>query len=832
MSRKISQLFLHQFCLSTIFLTALCFSLQTDTINSSSSGIIRDGDTIVSRSNKFKLGFFSPPNTTHRYLGISYTLPEQTVIWVANRDTPLQDSSGAAALSLDGNLVITDTATNQTVWSTNAAAAAASSPTNTTLQITDTGNLIITNSSSGIKIWESFLHPSDVFVPTMSTSDNIYTGKKVMLSAWENDTDPRRGSFTAGLDASHLPQNYIWRRDGQPHWRSGPWNGLVFIGIQSSYFSFLDGFVDVTNDSAGTFYYTMPEWKIVNRVTLNSSGSLVETMWDLKSKRWIPLWAAPENECDVYATCGPFGSCNVEDSPVCSCVEGFEPASVEEWARGNWSRGCRRRRKLECGGGDGFSRMQFVKVPDLAQHFYSERIDECRRYCLGNCSCIAYAHDSNIGCMFWRDTLVDVQKFKGVGVDLYIRLSVSELGNHREKWLFIVILPVVGFVVVAVSMFIAWYMLVKRKGDKIQDRSVAEAGHTISSLSPAISSIDASVGKVDMGELPLFTFEIIANATKHFHVTNLIGRGGFGHVYKGTLPNGQEIAVKRLSVDSGQGMQEFTSEVIVISKLQHRNLVRLLGGCVEKQEKILVYEYMPNKSLDVCLFDPISPTKNVLDWRRRFSIIEGIGRGLLYLHKDSRFRIIHRDLKPSNVLLDQEWNPKISDFGMARIFGGNQDHHDTARVVGTYGYMAPEYALEGRFSEKSDVYSFGVLMLEIIKGEKNTHYYNEDWSVGLLGSAWKMWSEDNGLGFVDESMEISGLEKEIVRCMQIGLLCVQEYPQERPSVDTAVSMLSREIAELSTPNRPIFSQKHSAFTTQLGCFTTTNDLTVTELDGR
>lgn len=519
--------------------------------------------------------------------------------------------------------------------------------------------------------------------------------------------------------------------------------------------------------------------------------------------------------------------------------------SRDEWARGNWSSGCRRINELHCGKGDGFLRLQFIKVPDLADHFSADMIDECRTKCLENCSCIAYAHDSNIGCMFWRHSLIDVQNFKGVskskdvGVDLYIRLSASDLGNHKEKMVYIII-AAVGFVVVAVSIFIAWYLMVKRKGDKTKDKNVVQTGQTFSSDSTAIVSTN-ELDKVNIGELSLFTFEMISNATEHFHEKNLLGRGGFGRVYKGILENGNEIAVKRLSVDSGQGVQEFMNEVIVISKLQHRNLVRLLGGCVEKQEKILIYEYMPNKSLDVCLFakpislDAISPSKKVLDWMRRFSILEGIGRGLLYLHKDSRFRIIHRDLKPSNVLLDEDWNPKISDFGMARIFGGNQDHDDTARVVGTYGYMAPEYALEGRFSEKSDVYSFGVLMLEIIKGEKNTNYYNHEWCLGLLGSAWKMWSEDNGLGFADGSIADSGLEREIGRCVQIGLLCVQEFAQDRPTIQTVLSMLSREIAELPSPNQPIFSQKCSASTTthpttQFGY--STNDLTLSVVHGR
>ncbi|XWS15643.1 hypothetical protein CRYUN_Cryun34aG0019200 [Craigia yunnanensis] len=277
---------------------------------------------------------------------------------------------------------------------------------------------------------------------------------------------------------------------------------------------------------------------------------------------------------------------------------------------------------------------------------------------------------------------------------------------------------------------------------------------------------------VKFQELQLFGFGKLATATNNFHPTKKLGKGGFGIVYK--------------------GLEEFMNEAEVISKLQHRNLVRLLGCCIDGEEKMLVYEYIPNKSLDVFLFD--SQKRKLLDWRKRFNIIEGINRGLLYLHRDSRLRIVHRDLKASNILLDEELNSKISDFGIAKIFGGNESHANTRRVFGTFGYMSPEYAMKGQFSEKSDVFSFGILTLEIVSGRRNSNFHDDEYSLSLLGYAWKLWSEDNILALVDPVMILDpSFHREISRCINVGLLCVQNFVKDRPTMSTVALMLSSEI---------------------------------------
>ncbi|KAM3701604.1 hypothetical protein ACJW31_05G186800 [Castanea mollissima] len=266
--------------------------------------------------------------------------------------------------------------------------------------------------------------------------------------------------------------------------------------------------------------------------------------------------------------------------------------------------------------------------------------------------------------------------------------------------------------------------------------------------------------------------------------------------------NGQEIAVKRLFKNSSQGEIEFKNEVMLVARLQHRHLVRLLGFCWEGDERLLVYEFLPNASLDRFIFDSIKRAQ--VNWEMRYKIIGGIARGLLYLHEDSQIRIIHRDLKASNILLYDYMNPKISDFGMARLFQLDQTQEKTNRIVGTYSYMPPEYLLHGRFSMKSDVFSFGVLVLEIVTGQKNNAFRGEDNGEGLLNYAWKIWKDGTTSNLIDPTLRTDSTT-EITKCIHIGLLCVQENMVKRPTMASVVLMLNSESMTLSIPSRPAFT---------------------------
>uniref|UniRef100_A0A0E0Q9E5 Uncharacterized protein n=1 Tax=Oryza rufipogon TaxID=4529 RepID=A0A0E0Q9E5_ORYRU len=304
----------------------------------------------------------------------------------------------------------------------------------------------------------------------------------------------------------------------------------------------------------------------------------------------------------------------------------------------------------------------------------------------------------------------------------------------------------------------------------------------------------------------LIDISILRSATGDFAESNKLGEGGFGAVYKGVLPDGYEIAVKRLSKSSTQGVEELKNELALVAKLKHKNLVSLVGVCLEQQERLLVYEFVPNRSLDLILFD--TEKSEQLDWEKRYKIINGIARGLQYLHEDSQLKVVHRDLKASNILLDANMNPKISDFGLARIFGRDQTQAVTKNVIGTYGYMAPEYLTRGNYSVKSDVFSFGVMVLEIVTGRKNNHSYNSQQSEDLLTMIWEQWVAGTVLEMVDPSMNSFFSESDVMRCIHIGLLCVQGDPANRPVMSSVVLMLGTDTVELHAPAKPtLFARK-------------------------
>lgn len=287
----------------------------------------------------------------------------------------------------------------------------------------------------------------------------------------------------------------------------------------------------------------------------------------------------------------------------------------------------------------------------------------------------------------------------------------------------------------------------------------------------------------------IFTYKELRVATNDFSSANKIGEGGFGSVFKGRLKNGQMAAIKVLSSESNQGVREFLTEIQVISDIVHENLVKLYGCCVEGNHRILVYNYLENNSLTHTL---LGHEGNIhFDWRTRVKICIGVARGLAYLHEEVRPRIIHRDIKASNILLDGDLNPKISDFGLAKLIPGNMTHVST-RVAGTIGYLAPEYAIRGQVTRKADIYSFGVLLIEIVSGRCNTNTLLPREEQFILERTWKLHEINELVILVDSSLNGEFDAEQACRFLKIGLICTQDAPQLRPSMSTVVQMLTGE----------------------------------------
>ncbi|RCV35574.1 hypothetical protein SETIT_7G250900v2 [Setaria italica] len=715
------------------FLFMVCLCQSDDRLTHAKP--LLPGNVLISDSGVFAIGFFSLKNSSSSsYVGIWYNnIPERTYVWIANRDNPITTNvPGKLIFTNSSDLVLLDS-TGRTIWTTTNNITAGGGETAAVLL--DSGNLVV-RSPNGTGIWESFYYPTDT----------------MRFIAWKGPNDPSSSIFSMGGDLISDLQIVIWNGI-RPYWRRAAWVGEMVLGTFQGNSSFR---MFQTIEYTGDGYYikvTVSDGSPSIRITLDYTGMLTFRRWNSSMSSWTVFEKFPSSTCD-----------QTEYVPTCKCLDGYEPNGL------SFSQGCRRKEELKCGGGDSFLTLPTMKTPDKFLYIQNRSFDQCTAECSHNCSCsaCAYASLKNVDatldqtrCLVWMGELVDVQKFGSTfGENLYLRVPRSPVSKKEGTVLKIVVPVMATFLLLITCIWLVLKARVKHQSRKVQKNLLC--------LNPS-----NELGNENL-EFPSVSFEDIITATNNFSDYKMLGKGGFGKVYKVA----RKLLSKGLVNGSVQGIQEFRNEVILIAKLQHRNLVRLLGFLVHEDEKLLIYEFLSNKSLDAFLLD--ATRKSSFDWPTRFKIIKGVARGLLYLHQDSRLTIIHRDLKASNILLDTDMCSKISDFGMARIFYGSEQQANTTRVIGTYGYMSPESAIEGSFSIKSDIYNFSVLL------------------------AWSLWRDGNGREFVDSSISESCSRQEVIRCIHLGHLCVQDHPNTRPLMSSIVFMLENETTQLPAPKEPLY----------------------------
>ncbi|KAL5972906.1 hypothetical protein ACLOJK_039712 [Asimina triloba] len=641
-----------------LFFFFFFFSFQLSTLHAADTirkgDSLRDGETLVSPNERFELGFFGPQNSGNRYVGIWFKqVTLRTYVWVANRENPLADNSGNLTISDDGSLVIRDGSGK----SITVASISASSGNSTNATLLDDGNFVVKN-ESGEVVWRSFDHPTDTMLVGMKMGIDKTAGRNWSMVSWKSAEDPSPGSYTFEADPDEAFRFLIKKNGiGSIYWSSGSWNGVILSLIPEMIrgtTTHTSDFVFNENEKIWSFSVNYNDTSSPSRLVLDSSGQIQLLRWVENREEWVLGWAQPSDDCEVYNACGPNARCNFSDSSRCSCLQSFFSTD----GRSNRSSArCVRQTNLLCGTEVGFYGVPNIKFPD--QSIYEQdpvlAVKDCESRCRNNCSCTAYAsayRNGTGGCLYWTGDLIGLRDspvyINGDGFatgNLYIRVAATDLGNRgnnlvsgvgnnsskkKKKQIGLIIGIVVPVASLSVFLCYLWW---RKRGKKVGLAQTVQLELELwigpshyCKTHPTLQNnnnrwIDNYPGRKEAltlyastandesyliqtkgADLPFFSFATIEAATDNFAAENKLGEGGFGPVYKGILPEGQEMAVKRLSRSSGQGLEEFKNEVMLISKVQHRNLVRLLGWSVRGEERILMYEYMPNKSLDCFLF--------------------------------------------------------------------------------------------------------------------------------------------------------------------------------------------------------------------------------------
>ncbi|XP_057475010.1 G-type lectin S-receptor-like serine/threonine-protein kinase At2g19130 [Actinidia eriantha] len=774
----------------TISLFFLCFSLNThlshgaDTISANQS--LSGDQTIVSAGGNFELGFYNPGNSSSYYICMWYKkVSTRTVAWVANRDSPISDKYSSVLMIRDGNLVLLNAPNQIPIWSTNHTHP---SPISVIAVLGDDGNLVLKEGFNSTEpIWQSFDYPTHTWLPGSKIAYNKRTNTHQRLTSWKNIEDPSTGLFSLNLDANNSQYLIMWNGSEQ-YWTSGPWNGQIFSLVPEMRANYIYNFSYVDNENESYFMYYLYNPSIISRFIMDVSGQVKQLTWLENTKEWNLFWSQPRQQCEVYAFCGAFGTCNQIIQPFCNCLRGFSPKSMADWNLSDYSGGCARTNLFQCENpmasnkdSDRFWEYPNMRLPEHPQALAVNSATECKSSCLSNCSCTAYAYDSD-NCSVWFGELVNLQQLggnDGSGSTLYLRLAASEFSSAKSNKE-IVIGAVVGSAVVLLVLVVIVIWTRQRR--------------LVGSMKPVEGSLIA------------FGYRDLQTATKNF--SEKLGGGGFGSVFKGTLPDSTVVAVKKLE-SINQGEKQFRTEVSTIGTIQHVNLVRLRGFCSEGNKKLLVYDYMQNGSLDSHLFQ--EKDGKVLDWKIRYQIALGTARGLAYLHEKCRDCIIHCDIKPENILLDVELCSKVADFGLAKLIG-----REFSRVLttmrGTRGYLAPEWISGVAITAKADVYSYGMMLFELISGRRNSEQ-SEDGKVKFFPTwaASVVVEGGNLISLLDYRLGENADAEELRRIARVACWCIQDDENNRPTMGQVVQILEG-VLEVNPPPLPqslqIFIDNH------------------------
>ncbi|KAM2104681.1 hypothetical protein ACFX1R_015255 [Malus domestica] len=739
MDTKILLCYALRFLLCCTFIA--CISTASHTISPGQS--LTKGQTITSPSGTFELGFFTPGNSRHCYVGIWYkNLPNLPVVWVANRKQPV---SAPIFLALElvenGNLTLSSPS-KVAVWSTNSRSEVSNS---SVAKLLDNGNFVITDAfDSSVVLWQSFDHLSNTWLPGAELGYNNRTKRKLVLTSWRNVENPAPGPFSFELD--ELPFNLS---------------------------DYPDAFT---------------------RGTLEINGQLNFYHLDQVYSIWNSISTLPSDRCEVNASCGAFSICDQQGYPRCGCLERFEPKVRENWGLHDFSDGCVRKIPFNCSSGDSFLAITGVAYPQNLKEIFHVRFDQCRSECLKNCSCTAFAYNFSDSrrCYMWTGDLYNIRATPyGSDSIRYSRgirsYSPDSIGLH---------LRIVGY-----KYKITWSVMRKTTW-----MSIGLVAGLFSILSAATYMLffrrrwSAGALATAGDSLVLYKHRDLRRATKNF--SQKLGEGAFGSVFKGMLPHSTAIAVKELK-SMNQGEKQFRAEVGTIGVIQHINLIRMRGFCANASKRFLVYDYMPNGSLQSLLLGK-NPT--MLDWKARYHIAVGTARGLAYLHEDCRDCIIHCDVKPENILLDSEYSPKLADFGLAKLLGR---HHSRVLTTmrGTVGYLAPEWFSGEAITPKADVFSYGMVLIEVISGRRNREGLDDGVeNFRPIRFANAVNKGEDLFALLDCRLEGQADGDELSRACKVACWCIQEDEKDRPKMKQVVQILEG-VSDIGVPPVPRFLQR-------------------------